>query len=541
MRISTTQIYTDASRNMMENQSSLLDIQNKLSSGKEFTSLAEDPVGASQVVSLKRELAQLEMYQTNVESSRRRLELEENTLQDLNTTMDRLRELTIQAGSGTMTDADRSIIAYDMEQLVEFAAGLMNTRDAKGEYLFSGSKGTIETYTLSGGRYYYQGDSTTRDIQISSALYIESSDAGQFMFESITGEPQLKALGDMGQIITGQAITDIAEFASSMQDTGDLQIEVDGSDAIGYTYSIKDSAGNLVLDGNGFPLAQNVTYDPTVDTPVDTIPGISFTLDLPGESDTAWASPDVAASGLSATESAAIVADDPYTNLMRAAGGEVVIKSVEVTPGVYEYKAYASDGTTELLDADDDPLLTATPADPLYPTGPAVLTLADPTDASGATIAMNITRDAAASATSEEVSLLFEAGTSATLRFDQPPTNILNAALDTIDLLRTPASGNEMQTAALVAGLALALEQITTAQERISESTASVGSRLKTLDDVELTNTDFKLMTEGTLSAVQDLDYAAASTELSKRQLALEAAYASFAKIQGLSLFNYIN
>jgi flagellin-like hook-associated protein FlgL len=85
------------------------------------------------------------------------------------------------------------------------------------------------------------------------------------------------------------------------------------------------------------------------------------------------------------------------------------------------------------------------------------------------------------------------------------------------------------------------LDQLSMSQERLSEATASFGARLNTLDNAEFSNTDFQLMTEGTLSAVQDLDYVAASTELAKRQLALEAAYASFAKIQGLSLFNYIN
>jgi len=78
-------------------------------------------------------------------------------------------------------------------------------------------------------------------------------------------------------------------------------------------------------------------------------------------------------------------------------------------------------------------------------------------------------------------------------------------------------------------------------QERYSQAVAGLGARLNAVDSAEFANGDFKLLTEATLSSVVDLDYASAATELSKRQLALEAAYSSFAKIQGLSLFNYIN
>ena len=165
MRISTGQVFTNANNNMMENQSSLLDIQNKLSSGKQFTSLAEDPVGASQVVSLTRELAQLEMFNSNIDASRRRLELEETTLDDINTASDRARELVLQAANGTLSDVDRRTIAYELEELVGYMAGLMNSRDAKGEYLFSGSQGQTQTYIEKGGRYEYQGDTSTRQIQ----------------------------------------------------------------------------------------------------------------------------------------------------------------------------------------------------------------------------------------------------------------------------------------------------------------------------------------------------------------------------------------
>ena len=102
MRISTTQLFNETTRNMMSGQSSLADIQNKISSGKNFQSLAEDPVGANRVVNLKRELSQLETFQQNIDSTRRRLSLAETTVADINTSITRARELVIQSGNGAV-------------------------------------------------------------------------------------------------------------------------------------------------------------------------------------------------------------------------------------------------------------------------------------------------------------------------------------------------------------------------------------------------------------------------------------------------------
>ncbi|WP_027855807.1 flagellar hook-associated protein FlgL [Marinobacterium litorale] len=544
MRISTGQIFANANKNMMENQSSLLDVQNKLSSGKQFTSLAEDPVGASQVVSLNRELAQLDMFNSNIDASRRRLELEETTLDDLNTASDRVRELVVQAANGTLSDADRQAVSYELEELVGYMAGLMNTRDAKGEYLFSGSQGQTQTYVEKGGRYEYQGDATSRQIQVSSALYVRSTDNGQFLFESVTDDPTLKATGDLRTSFDPEklTVTDPDAFAAFMRETGDIAVEVDqyddglgNPDSVTYNYTLRDSAGNVVEYPQGTPL-QALGYDGTA-APTIQLDGASFELDLPVP---VTGSPGVTTDDLSATEEPTlnILDDNAYTGLMRQAGGEVSIRSVDTGGGVYEYRAYGADGL-ELNDGampTPNPLLSVTP--PVAPAVEPTLTLSD---AQG-TPALEFQRDAVADDTSADVTLAFEAPADLKLSFSQPPSNILNTIMDTVEMMREPVGGveNALARVELQERFALTLDQINMSQERLSQATATLGSRLNTLNDAELTNTDFQLMTEGTLSAVQDLDYAAASTELAKRQLALEAAYASFAKIQNLSLFNYI-
>ncbi len=528
MRISTLQIFNQGTSSMMENQTALASIQNKLSSGKNFTTLAEDPVGANQVVTLKREMAQLDMYQSNIDATRGRLSQEETSLKEINNVLDRARELIIQSRNGTMADSERSIIAYEIETVVDYAAGLMNVRDAKGEYLFSGSKGTTQTYVLEGDRYVYQGDSTTREIQTASATYTQSSDNGEFLFEVVPGAPTLSTLGGLNEVVSDFSVTDLAAAKSFFRTTGDLRLELSGSATVGYQYTLRDSSGNLALDGTGAPLADGVTYDPTVDTLL-TIPGADLTLNLPDNTEQGFGVSGVNTTGLTATESVIINSDDAYTALMRSAGGSVSIKSVGDggAPETFSYKAYDANGV-ELVGVVVNG--ATNPIELQMDIGTPAVT----------TTALTITRDAVAASGTPDITLDFVPPAQATLRFAQPTDNILNTLLDVADLLRTPADGDPVQSALLSDGLALGLDQVTASQERLGEVTATLGSRMKGLDDSEYSVADFKLLVESTLSAVEDLDYAAASTELARRQLALQASFSSFAKIQNLSLFNYI-
>ena len=69
---------------------------------------------------------------------------------------------------------------------------------------------------------------------------------------------------------------------------------------------------------------------------------------------------------------------------------------------------------------------------------------------------------------------------------------------------------------------------------------ASVGARLAELDALDSNSSDLDLQYETRVSGLQDLDYASAITNLSRRQMQLEAAQTSFVKITGLSLFSLL-
>jgi len=69
---------------------------------------------------------------------------------------------------------------------------------------------------------------------------------------------------------------------------------------------------------------------------------------------------------------------------------------------------------------------------------------------------------------------------------------------------------------------------------------ARVGARLNSTEDQNNINESSLLQVRSTLSDIQDLDYAAAISQLEQQSISLQAAQQSFVRIQSLSLFNFL-
>lgn len=85
-----------------------------------------------------------------------------------------------------------------------------------------------------------------------------------------------------------------------------------------------------------------------------------------------------------------------------------------------------------------------------------------------------------------------------------------------------------------------ALGDLQSSLDNVLRVRADVGSRLNSLDSLSEMSDDFKLQYEQRLSELQDLDYAKAISDLTRRQIQLEAAQKSFAQISQLSLFDLL-
>jgi flagellar hook-associated protein 3 FlgL len=94
--------------------------------------------------------------------------------------------------------------------------------------------------------------------------------------------------------------------------------------------------------------------------------------------------------------------------------------------------------------------------------------------------------------------------------------------------------------ALLTESISSTLTNLTNAQTRLLEGQSSVGARLNLVESFKNSSADVRLATQASLSVLQDLDFAAAISQLSQETFILEAAQASFARVSGLTLFNFL-
>ncbi|MDD5214569.1 MAG: flagellar hook-associated protein FlgL [Methylococcales bacterium] len=143
MRISTAYPQQFNINSMFDQQSKLNETQLKISSGKKYLSPAENPSAAAYSLGFKQSISETQQYQDNIDAVTQRLQLEETSLTSAIDAIQRLQELGLQgiSDSGNST-ISRNAIASEFEQLNEHLMGLANTRNANGEYIFSGTKTT---------------------------------------------------------------------------------------------------------------------------------------------------------------------------------------------------------------------------------------------------------------------------------------------------------------------------------------------------------------------------------------------------------------
>jgi flagellar hook-associated protein 3 FlgL len=186
MRVSTVQTFNNGVNNMQRVSGLAADTQRQISTGRKFLSPSDDPVAATRILQLNQELASRDQFQQNITGATNRLSLQESVLDGATNVLQRVRELSVQAGAGSLNASDRQSLATEVKGRTDEMLGLLNTRDANGEYLFSGYNGSVQPFVDGGsGSFKFVGDEGDRQVQIAASTFISSRDSGKGIFEDV--------------------------------------------------------------------------------------------------------------------------------------------------------------------------------------------------------------------------------------------------------------------------------------------------------------------------------------------------------------------
>eukprot|EP00611_Tribonema_gayanum_P019609 TRINITY_DN342_c0_g1_i4.p1 TRINITY_DN342_c0_g1~~TRINITY_DN342_c0_g1_i4.p1 ORF type:complete len:399 (-),score=136.51 TRINITY_DN342_c0_g1_i4:1778-2974(-) len=118
--------------------------------------------------------------------------------------------------------------------------------------------------------------------------------------------------------------------------------------------------------------------------------------------------------------------------------------------------------------------------------------------------------------------------------------DLFQTVRDLITLFETPTAANPAARAKVQTGVLDKLGALETAQSKVIDVRARLGSRLVAAEDAQNQLSSQLVKIDEALSGIRDIDYAEAASRLTQQLTGLQAAQQSFAKIQGLSLFSYL-
>lgn len=179
MRISSSLMFQTGLNTINAQQSDLMHLYQQIGSGQRMVTPADDPLAAAQSINLSQSQVQNVRYGDNRAVANRNLGTEEAALTSLTDLLVDVRTRLVQAGNGTLSDADRQTLANVLQNARDTALGIANTTDGNGQYVFSGSLGSTPAFAANGD---YNGDSLQRLIQADATRQIAGSDVGSDIF-----------------------------------------------------------------------------------------------------------------------------------------------------------------------------------------------------------------------------------------------------------------------------------------------------------------------------------------------------------------------
>ncbi|MEK3663695.1 flagellar hook-associated protein FlgL [Paenibacillus sp. FSL F4-0236] len=190
LRVTSNMMNSQLLLNLNRNARTMNDTQLQLSSGRKINKPSDDPVGITYSLRYRAELSSNEQYTKNVDSALSWLDYNDTVLGQAGDVVQKIRELTVQASTGTnpqsALDSINAEVLQLKDQLVDIANSTLN-----GKYIFNGEQYNTKPYDFTKG-----ADGT---YDVSKPI---TTDIGQIQF--IVGEDVRMPISMTGNDVFGK-------------------------------------------------------------------------------------------------------------------------------------------------------------------------------------------------------------------------------------------------------------------------------------------------------------------------------------------------
>lgn len=185
LRVSTNSTFSRVLMGIRHNQIKMIRSQEQVASGRRLLRPSDDPTGAAKALSLTRQIADVDRFNSAIVSGLTMVDTATAGLQDAASLLSEARHLLLQGMNGTMTMEDRESLAVEFDllhaQLLE--AGNLRAGD---RYLFGGTETSHPPWvveTANGrSRVVYEGNEESQLVRVGDAVDVAISLPGIDVF-----------------------------------------------------------------------------------------------------------------------------------------------------------------------------------------------------------------------------------------------------------------------------------------------------------------------------------------------------------------------
>lgn len=271
MRISSALYFQTGLNSINRQQKELVHVFQQLGSGKRIVNPADDPLASAQIINLNQSQTMNARFTENRHVGMRNLGEEENVLMQLIPQVSGAKTRVLEAANGTLSDADRTILAGVFEEMRDSIANLANAKDANGQYLFSGSQGTTAPFERTAtGSFVYAGDTMPRLVQADPTRQLSISDHGLNVFS--------RATPGSNTYITG---ADVANQGAGVIGGVNITNPLEAAEVSSFSIEVLGENGPISITPHGTGTFQTITvtdYDPTKTNTIQLGQGVTVEL-----------------------------------------------------------------------------------------------------------------------------------------------------------------------------------------------------------------------------------------------------------------------
>ncbi len=188
MRVTQSMLSNNLLRNLNQSYAEMDKYFNQLNTGKKFNRPSDDPVAAMKGIGFRTELHQVEQYQRNTNEVHNWLDNSDSALDQVNSGLQRIRYLAVQASNGTYGESELKSIAAEVEQI---KADLIETANMKvnDKYIFNGTNTNIPPVNVDAEPIVVEFDDSQVIIKVATNSELAANVDGNKVF--MNGEESL--------------------------------------------------------------------------------------------------------------------------------------------------------------------------------------------------------------------------------------------------------------------------------------------------------------------------------------------------------------